>query len=69
MTEKILEKIENAEYEGLKDCIELLLSAKRCTEEEIEEMSEDEIFEEGTNLRHDMAVDYAYSSYCLHHDY
>ena len=69
MTEKILEKIENAEYEGLKDCIELLLSTKRCTEEEIEEMSEDEIFEEGTNLHYDMGVDYAYSSYCMSHGY
>lgn len=50
LTEALKEKIENARYDNLKDCIEYILYRKWCTAEKLECLSEDDIFYEGQKL-------------------
>ena len=50
LTEELKEKIENARYDDLKECIEHILSRKWCSAEKLECMSEEEIFEKGKEL-------------------
>lgn len=50
LTEELKEKIENARYDNLKDCIEYILYRRWCTAEELECMSEEDIFCKGKEL-------------------
>lgn len=50
LTEELKEKIENARYEGLQECVEHILRRKWCTAEELECMSEEDIFRKGKEL-------------------
>ena len=50
LTETLKEKITNAEYEGLADCIDHLLRARYCTAERLECMTEGAIFRKGKEL-------------------
>ena len=50
LTETLKEKIANAEYEGLADCIDHLLRARYCTTERLECMTEGAIFRKGKEL-------------------
>lgn len=50
LTEELKEKIENARYDDLQDCIEHILRRKWRTAEELECMSEEDIFEKGKEL-------------------
>ena len=50
LTEELKEKIENARYDNLQECIEHILHRKWCSSEELECMSEEDIFEKGKEL-------------------
>ena len=50
LTEELKEKIENARYDDLKECIDHILRRKWCTAEELECMSEEDIFHKGKEL-------------------
>lgn len=50
LTEELKEKIENARYDGLKECIDHILRSKWCTAERLECLSEEDIFYEGQKL-------------------
>lgn len=50
LTEELKEKIENARYDDLQECIEHILRRKWCTAEELEYMSEEDILKKGKEL-------------------
>ena len=50
LTEALKEKIENARYDDLKECIDHILRRRWCTADELECMTEGAIFRKGKEL-------------------
>ncbi len=50
LTEELKEKIKNARYDGLKECIDHILRRKWWPAEELECLSEEDIFDVGQEL-------------------